>query len=170
MFCQATFDPWRSTIMTPLPHVSKPQAIGSALWSLGMVLARSCALTAVSAFWAEGLPRQDNTGWHAGASGDTRPRPNGAPRGGRRDLFCPCAHVGAQLVAGDAVGYRSRGHDLGRPVGGGDRGLRPEAGALLPWCGARRWPRHDKRGEDGLCKTSSKKRLKIRAAAPMRSP
>jgi hypothetical protein len=53
MFCQDTFDPWRSTIMVHLPHLSKAQAIGLALWSLGMVLARSCALTAVSAF----LPR-----------------------------------------------------------------------------------------------------------------
>lgn len=61
MFCQATFDPWRSTIMTHLPHLSKSQAIGLALWSLGMVLARSCALTAVSAFMAEGLRQRENT-------------------------------------------------------------------------------------------------------------
>ena len=61
MFCQATFDPWRSTIMTHLPHLSKPQATGLALWSLGMVLARSCALTAVSAFLAEGLKPKENT-------------------------------------------------------------------------------------------------------------
>ena len=37
MFCQETFDPWRSTIMTHLPHLSKTQATGLALWSLGMV-------------------------------------------------------------------------------------------------------------------------------------
>jgi hypothetical protein len=61
MFCQETFAPWRSTIMTHLPHLSKPQATGLALWSLGMVLARSCALTAVSAFLAEGLKQKDNT-------------------------------------------------------------------------------------------------------------
>lgn len=61
MFCQATFDPWQSTIMTHLPHVSKSQAMGFALWSLGMVLARSCALTAVSAFLAEGLQQQEHT-------------------------------------------------------------------------------------------------------------
>jgi hypothetical protein len=60
MFCQDTFDPWRSTIMIHLPHLSKAQATGLALWSLGMVLARSCALTAVSTFLAEGLRQTDN--------------------------------------------------------------------------------------------------------------
>ena len=61
MFCQETFAPWRATLMTYLPHLSKPQATGLALWSLGMVLARSCALSAVSALLAEGLRQQDNT-------------------------------------------------------------------------------------------------------------
>ena len=61
MFCQETFDPWRSTIMTHLPHLSKTQATGLALWSLGMVLAHSCALSAVSAFLAQGLRQKDNT-------------------------------------------------------------------------------------------------------------
>ena len=61
MFCQETFDPWRSTIMTHLPHLSKTQATGLALWSLGMVLARSCALSAVGGFLAEGLKQKDNT-------------------------------------------------------------------------------------------------------------
>ncbi len=61
MFCQATLDPWHATIMTHLPHLSKTQAAGLALWSLGMVLARSCALTAVSAFLAEGLKQKENT-------------------------------------------------------------------------------------------------------------
>jgi hypothetical protein len=61
MFCQETFGPWRATIMTHLPHLSKTQATGLALWSLVMVLARSCALSAVSAFLAEGLKQKDNT-------------------------------------------------------------------------------------------------------------
>jgi len=41
--------------------LSKPQAAVLALWSVGMVLARSCALTAVSAFLALGLDRKANT-------------------------------------------------------------------------------------------------------------
>jgi DDE family transposase len=61
MFCQETFDPWRLTIMTHVPHLSQTQATGLALWSLGLVLARSCALTAVSAFLAEGLKQKENT-------------------------------------------------------------------------------------------------------------
>jgi hypothetical protein len=44
-----------------MPHLSKPQAVVLALWSLGMVLARSCALTAVSLFLAQGLERKANT-------------------------------------------------------------------------------------------------------------
>ena len=48
MHCQASVDQWRTTIMQHLPHLSTSQATGWALWRLGMVLARSCALTAVS--------------------------------------------------------------------------------------------------------------------------
>jgi hypothetical protein len=44
-----------------MPHLSKPQAAVLALWSLGMVLARSCALSAVSLFLAQGLERKPNT-------------------------------------------------------------------------------------------------------------
>jgi hypothetical protein len=54
MFCQAGFDQWRTTIMQHLAHLSKPQATVLALWSFGMVLARSCALTAVSHLLAKG--------------------------------------------------------------------------------------------------------------------
>ena len=52
MSSQAQFEQWQSTIMQHLPHLSKPQAYGLALWSWGMVLARSCALTAVSSLLA----------------------------------------------------------------------------------------------------------------------
>ena len=45
----------------PLAPLSKPQATVLALWSLGMVLARSCALTAVSAFLATWLGRKEPT-------------------------------------------------------------------------------------------------------------
>jgi hypothetical protein len=61
MFCQAGFDPWLTTLMQPLPHLSKPQAPVLAWWSFGMVLARSCALTAVSHLLATGMKRQDQT-------------------------------------------------------------------------------------------------------------
>ena len=50
---------WTTIIQTHLPHLTKPQATVLALWSLGMVLARSCALTAVSAFLATWLGRKE---------------------------------------------------------------------------------------------------------------
>jgi hypothetical protein len=52
---------WTAEVTTHMPHLSKPQATVLALWSLGMVLARSCALTAVSLFLATGLDRKPNT-------------------------------------------------------------------------------------------------------------
>src|SRR4029450_2127731 len=61
MFCQAGFDQWRTTIMPHLAPLSKPQATVLALWSFGMVLARSCALTAVSSLLAAGMPRNEQT-------------------------------------------------------------------------------------------------------------
>jgi hypothetical protein len=48
--------------MPHLPHLSKPQATVLALWSFGMVLARSCALSAVSSLRAEGMQRNEQTG------------------------------------------------------------------------------------------------------------
>src|SRR5712691_2131762 len=61
MSYQANLDQWRLTIMQHLPHLSKPQATVLALWSVGMVLARSCALTAVSAMVATVHGRKENT-------------------------------------------------------------------------------------------------------------
>ena len=47
-------------VTTHLPPLSKPPATGLALWSGGLGLARSCALSAVSTFLARGLERQPN--------------------------------------------------------------------------------------------------------------
>jgi hypothetical protein len=52
---------WTEVITKHMPQLSKSQAAVLALWSLGMVLARSCALTAVSGFLAKGLERKPNT-------------------------------------------------------------------------------------------------------------
>jgi hypothetical protein len=49
-------------VTTDLPPLRKPQATVRALWSLGRVLARSCALRAVSLLLAVGLERKSNTG------------------------------------------------------------------------------------------------------------
>ena len=61
MFCQASCDQWLTTIMQHLSPLSKPQATVLALWSFGMVLARSCALTAVSHMLAKGMKRKEQT-------------------------------------------------------------------------------------------------------------
>jgi hypothetical protein len=61
MSCQNAVYQWTAEVTSHMPHLSKPQASVLALWSLGMVLARSCALTAVSLFLAQGLERKANT-------------------------------------------------------------------------------------------------------------
>ena len=42
------FSQWHATVSTHLPHLSRSQAFGLALWSFGMVLARSCGITSVT--------------------------------------------------------------------------------------------------------------------------
>src|SRR5712692_7804883 len=61
MSCQSAVYQWTTVVTTHMPHLSKPQATVLALWSVGMILARSCALTAVSTFLARGLERKPNT-------------------------------------------------------------------------------------------------------------
>ena len=53
--------PWAATVATHFPALSKPQAFGLALWSFGMVLARSCGLSAVALALAPLLGRPENT-------------------------------------------------------------------------------------------------------------
>ena len=61
MFCHPRVIEWATILQIHCPHLSKPQIKVLALWSLGMVLARSCALTAVSACLAPWLGQHDNT-------------------------------------------------------------------------------------------------------------
>ena len=60
MSCHPRVTEWSTIIHTHLPHLTKPQVTVLALWSLGMVLARSCALTAVSVFLATWLHRKED--------------------------------------------------------------------------------------------------------------
>src|SRR5262249_48053778 len=100
MFCQAGFDQWRTTIMQHLSHLSKPQATVLALWSFGMVLARSCALSAVSSLLAAGMQRKEQTvrqqlrEWHYDAR-----RNRGAKRQAVRVEPC-CAPLLGWIVSG----------------------------------------------------------------------
>lgn len=52
---------WTQEVASPLPPLSRPQAAVLALGSLGRVLARSGALTAVAGFWAAWQERPANT-------------------------------------------------------------------------------------------------------------
>ena len=59
MCCQAGVAQWRTPLMPHLSHVRKPQATVLALWSFGMVLARSYALTAGGQRLAAGRQRKE---------------------------------------------------------------------------------------------------------------
>ena len=61
MSCRTAVYQWQSVVATHLPHLSKPQAAVLALWSLGMVLARSCALSAVTLVVATTFGRKEAT-------------------------------------------------------------------------------------------------------------
>ena len=61
MSCHSTVTAWTTLIRLYFPPLSTPQATVLALWSLGMVLARSCALTAVATCLAVWLRRQEQT-------------------------------------------------------------------------------------------------------------
>ena len=52
---------WIDTVVMRFPSLSKPQALGLALWSFGMILARSCSLTAVTDLLAPLLGQSFNT-------------------------------------------------------------------------------------------------------------
>lgn len=64
---------WETIVSTQLPHLSKPQAIVLAMWSFGMVTARSCGLSSVACFLAELLGTSEDTmrqrlrEWYRGA-------------------------------------------------------------------------------------------------------
>lgn len=45
-------DRWRAEIAKRLSHLSQPMVMGLALWSVGMIIVRSCSLTAIAAWWS----------------------------------------------------------------------------------------------------------------------
>src|SRR6267378_5868969 len=95
MSCHPRVTEWTLTIQAHLSHLRKPQATVLALWSLGMVLARSCALSAVSPLWATGMRRKEQTArqqlraWY-----DDVPRKRGTKRHAVRVETCFAPLVG----------------------------------------------------------------------------
>jgi membrane associated rhomboid family serine protease len=61
MTCSERVSQWTQTVSSHFPHLSRPQAGVLALWSLGMVLARSCGLSQVSVFLALVLDQPEET-------------------------------------------------------------------------------------------------------------
>ena len=109
MFCQASFDQWLTIIMQHLSPLSKPQATVLALWSFGMVLARSCALSAVSHLLATGMRRKEQTvrqqlrEWYYDG-----PRKRGAKRQALRVETCFPLLLGWVVAGGTAPNWRWR--------------------------------------------------------------
>jgi hypothetical protein len=79
---------WQRVVAEKLPHLSKPQAVGLALWSFGMVLMQSYGLTTVSSFLAAFLGQKDNTvrqrlrEWYQ----EARAKKTAVPGGHRQEL------------------------------------------------------------------------------------
>ena len=61
MSCPEALSQWETLVSTHLPHLSRPQARVLALWSYGMVLAKSCGITSVVAILAPLLKQSEST-------------------------------------------------------------------------------------------------------------
>src|SRR5215210_4858362 len=61
MTCYHTVYQWQQTLREHLPHLSRPQASVLALWSLGVVLTRSCSLSYVTLLLGQALGKPENT-------------------------------------------------------------------------------------------------------------
>ena len=61
MTCSERVSQWTKEVSSHFPHLSRPQAGVLALWSLGMVLSRSCGLSQVSVLLALLLGQPEET-------------------------------------------------------------------------------------------------------------
>ncbi len=55
------YQQWVITVISKMPHLSKPQAVVLAMWSFGMVMTGSCGVSTVSVFLATLLGKKENT-------------------------------------------------------------------------------------------------------------
>ena len=116
MVCQAGFEPWLTTVMPHRSQLSQPHATVLALWSVGMVRARSCALDGGQSLAGLGEPAQ------------SAHRPTTAAcvvRGGpaQTGLPAPGAACRARLCAPARRGGERVAPGMGR--GGGDAAAPP---------------------------------------------
>jgi hypothetical protein len=61
LYSRKALDQWTRAVIPACPELSQPQAVGLAAWRFGIILARSCALTAVAFFLGKLLQQ----GYHA---------------------------------------------------------------------------------------------------------
>jgi hypothetical protein len=61
MTCSQRGSQWTETVSRHLPHLSRPQAVVVAFWSLGMVLTGSCGWSQVSAMLALLVAQREET-------------------------------------------------------------------------------------------------------------
>lgn len=61
MSCQSRLSPWQQEVSTAFAHLSKPQALGLALWSAGIALTGSGGISQISALLALVLHQQEGT-------------------------------------------------------------------------------------------------------------
>jgi hypothetical protein len=85
LYSQKALNQWSDSVRDAFPHLSKPQALGLALWSFGMVVARSCSLTTVAFFLAKLLRLSAVTvGQRLRVFYQVAPAKSGSKRGGKR--------------------------------------------------------------------------------------
>ena len=51
---------WQRIVTKKMPHLSKPQAVGLAMWSFGMAVTHCCGLSTVTVFLAQLLGQKEN--------------------------------------------------------------------------------------------------------------
>jgi hypothetical protein len=109
MSCHSRVTEWTTVMCPHLPHLSQPQARVLALWSVGMVLARSGALTAVAVFLAVWLPRKEQTvrqPWRACC--DEAEAKRGSTRQARAVAPCFVPLLGGVLRGWQGIGMKLR--------------------------------------------------------------
>ena len=128
MSCHPRVTEWTVIIQPHMPHLTKPQATVLALWSLGMVLARSCALTAVQC--VSGDVAGPQRACRAPTVARVLLRGHGQTRASalrtcRGALLCAAVSLGGGAVGGHPIGAGPRCHDLGHALYrvGAQRGL-----------------------------------------------
>ena len=53
------YQDWRHIVIRNMPHLSKPQAVGLAMWSFGIALTQACGLSTVTVFLASLLGKSE---------------------------------------------------------------------------------------------------------------